>query len=455
MAEFIIQLYGNLGEYLSFSLSSFLKHIFFYKNAKKTSEPIVYGRWHQLPEDMMEVMILQRLNLIDRIRLGGVCKSWRSVVKQKHILTAPSLPWLLLPHGPNCKSLSFFSMSEGIVRSIKLPKAAQGGWCFGSSRGWLTIARGTEVFVFNPLSGFQHQLPSLTTIPSFNDYVNVVWDPNRLTSFILKIELSSTNPSECIVAATFIAPPAQLLAFCKLGDKEWSVFQGLKEKSPFYFDIRFHEDKLYALVHMMEGAFATTYTMELANREVIILKVIPNIGYRVPLINEAFVDIGDIGIIEDKGLKSHLVESDGELLIVGARMDVLYSTIFEEEEEEEDEQLYGFIYLKTSKFDVFKIGCSRGTLPYTRLTSLSGKMLFVSESESLSLSTPDFNGFTGNSIYFLEHSNYYLQDHDPKVSRESGVFYLDDERTERSFLVSLFQRSVECVGLHHIHTARN
>ena len=191
------ELYGNLGEYLSFSISSFLKQQILYCNNKKSKSKSkssklsksfvhVYGRWDELSDDMMGE-ILGRLNIIDRIQLGGVCKSWRSIVKQKDIHSAPSVPWLLLPHAQNCNSLSFFSMTEGIVHSIKLAKAAQGGWCFGSSKGWLTIARGTQddpqVFLLNPISGFQCHLPSLTTIPYFKDFVDVAWDPNRITSF--------------------------------------------------------------------------------------------------------------------------------------------------------------------------------------------------------------------------------------------------------------------------------
>jgi hypothetical protein len=130
----VAELYGNLGEYLSFSISSFFKQQILYRNNKRSKSKSsklsksfvhVYGQWDELSDDMMGE-ILGRLNIIDRIQLGGVCKSWRSIVKQKDIHSAPSVPWLLLPHAQNCNSLSFFSMSEGIVHGIKLPKAAQG-----------------------------------------------------------------------------------------------------------------------------------------------------------------------------------------------------------------------------------------------------------------------------------------------------------------------------------------
>jgi hypothetical protein len=308
------ELYGNLGEYLSFSVSSFLKQQILYRNNKKSKSSKsfvhVYGRWDEVPDDVMGE-ILGRLNIIDRIRLGGVCKSWRSIAKQKDIHSAPSVPWLLLPHAQNCNSLSFFSMSEGIVHNIKLAKAAQGGWCFGSSKGWLTIARGTQddpqVFLLNPISGFQRHLPSLTTIPYFKDFVDVAWDPNRISSFIRKIELSSTDLSICIVAATFSLPNS--LAVCKVGDKEWSVFLGLKENGHFYFDIKFHEDKLYALVEKEEEECSfESHTIELgSHEEAVVLKLIPNISARAPFLNEEETEInGDIGI-QKNAVESHLV----------------------------------------------------------------------------------------------------------------------------------------------------
>ncbi|KAE8008846.1 hypothetical protein FH972_005319 [Carpinus fangiana] len=435
------ELYGNLGEYLSFSVSSFLKQQILYRNNKKSKSKSksakssksvvhVYGRWDEVPDDMMGE-ILGRLNIIDRIRLGGVCKSWRSIVKQKDIHSAPSVPWLLLPHAQNCNSLSFFSMSEGIVHTIKLPEAAQGGWCFGSSKGWLTIARGTQddpqVFLLSPISGVQRHLPSLTAIPYFKDFVDLAWDPNRITSFIRKIELSSTDLSKCVVAATFRLPMANILAVCKVGDKEWRVFQGLET----YFDIKFHEDKLYALVE--EGGFES-HTMELGSREeALIIKLIPNVSARAPfLIEEETEFAGDIGIQKD-GLESHLVESDGELLIVSALMNILFSIFHAEDEEEDEDRSLDFIYSKTTKYQVFKIGWSTST--FTRVASIGDKMLFVSQSESSSLSAPYFNGFSGNQIYFSEDSiDYYgLDAPTPLVCQESGVFYLDDDRIERSF----------------------
>ncbi|GLT72740.1 hypothetical protein SLA2020_446470 [Shorea laevis] len=453
MAELIIHLYTNLGDYLSFSPSSFLKNTIFYNPPKKEHN---FGSWHELQDGLME-NIFRRLNLIDRVRFGGVCKSWRSLVMQKHVRAAPQPPWLLLPHGRNCKSLSFFSICEGVVYDIKVAEAAKGGWCIGSSRGWLIMASGTEyepeVFLFNPFSGVRHNLPSLTTIfPSFFDYVDAARDPQRFASFIDKIEVLSSDPSECIVAATFSR--SKVLAFCKPGDKEWSVWEGINDQQRhYYLDIIFCEDTLCALVGMeeVEGGFESyTTCMKLGNREVMV-KVIPHIVHVFDhAINDDF-EIGDqdSGFVEEEGSKFNLVESDGELLMVVNVVDVHFTEFGESEEEDEDDEeegwgwgpvLWEFVYYKTRTFEVFKIG----TVPFTRVRSVGDKMLFVSQGESLSVSAADFKGFSGNLIYFLEHNDYSFEDFDPKVSRESGVFYLDDERIERSFPSTLPKQCRMC-----------
>ncbi|KAB1223260.1 hypothetical protein CJ030_MR2G002425 [Morella rubra] len=431
--------------------------------------PIVYGDWHELPHDLMEI-ILQRLNQVDRRRLSCVCKSWRSHVMQTKDRIA-EFPWLLLPHGPNCKSFSFFSMSEGAVHNFKLPKTVKGGLCMGSSQGWLIVIKGSErdpkVFLYNPFSGSQYRLPSFTTIPSFLETESSSRDPIcRLTSSIHKIVLSSPKLDECIVAATFLDCP--VLAFCQPGDREWSVFEELNEQPRDFLEIEFCQDTLYAVE--VEGDFAT-YTVELTNRK-LILKIIP--GSRFPINNlpEEVVDESDTVIMKDVTQTFHLVESDGEILIVQSSVDFLITGIGEEgedevqeeeeeeeeaEEEEEEEEaeareeeeaeaeeeadeellevlFHSFFYQSTTKFEVFKIDCSSGNLLVSNVDSLGDRMLFVStSSSSISLSARDFEGFSGNCIYFLADKNYDFSRFRPFVCRESGIFYLQNGRIERTF----------------------
>jgi hypothetical protein len=68
--------------------------------------------------------------------------------------------------------------------------------------------------------------------------------------------------------------------------------------------------------------------MELGSREeAVVLQLIPNVSARAPFLNEEDTEFtGEIGIQKD-GLESHLVESDGELLIVSALMNILFSIL--------------------------------------------------------------------------------------------------------------------------------
>lgn len=240
-------------------------------------------------------------------------------------------------------------MAEATVYNIKLPKQAQGGWCFGCSRSWLMMARGTEwepeVFLFNSFSGFKLNLPSLTTIPCFRDYVAP--DPDRFASFVGKIVVSATDSAELVVAV--VCFHYHVLAFCKPGDEEWRVWEGGNggdEQGVKYFDIMFCEDggTLCALVGVeteMEGGSARSYTtcMKSGRREVM-LKVIPF----VVSLNDIFFDL-EIGqgasIVEDGANIFSLVESDGELLVVVTVSDVHFTRFEDEETDHEDNETGG------------------------------------------------------------------------------------------------------------------
>lgn len=273
---------------------------------------------------------------------------------------------------------------------------------------------------------------------------------------------------ECIVAATM--NNSKILAFCKPGDTEWSVWEGggiNYEESCFYLDMIFFEEKLFVLVGMeMDGipaGFGSSYStcMEVGNREVM-LTVIP-FSFS-DIVFEPALDIEDMirrenGILEKAGKKFNLVESDGELLMVVTFVDVHFTVTVrdddgggdeeddddgDEEEYEEEDGGFCFVYFKTSNFGVYKIGCS------TKLTSVGDKMLFLSKGESVSCSAADFKGYSGNLIYFLEDDDYSFEDHDPIVTRESGVFYLDGERIERSFPSTLPTECLMCWFTPHI-----
>ncbi|KAJ6346958.1 hypothetical protein OIU76_003617 [Salix suchowensis] len=164
----------------------------------------------------------------------------------------------------------------------------RGGACVGSSKGWLVIAKeatslmsdikwiirqrkipllapivsllteepipdDTEIFLYNPVSGASHQLPSLSTIPSyglFASYCDSRFGDHTVADFFYRFDLSSADPSKATIALLFDqhwhGAPYFDLAFCRVGDKHWSIF--LSEKHDILFrDILFRDGTLYAL----------------------------------------------------------------------------------------------------------------------------------------------------------------------------------------------------------------
>jgi hypothetical protein len=146
-ARVLFHLYRKLGEYLSCSLPSFIKMLF----SNRCKDDIGFGQ-PGVPED-------------DRVIIDAV---------------PDKLPWLLLPHDTQCESLKFYDLSRNKVHERNLPEVLLGGVSVEVSKGWLAIAKegqyirdtkyssylsfkpipDTEIYLFNPLSGAIHQLPS-------------------------------------------------------------------------------------------------------------------------------------------------------------------------------------------------------------------------------------------------------------------------------------------------------
>ncbi|KAK0583229.1 hypothetical protein LWI29_034881 [Acer saccharum] len=104
----------------------------------------------------------------------------------------------------------------------------------------------------------------------------------------------------------------------------------------------------------------------------------------------------------------------------------------EDDEDNDDDNVIHFKYIQTSKFEVFKIDdpcVTNNKMSVTRLNNLGDRMLFVSKSGSVSVEVPKSNDdLKKNCIFFVEEEE---EDY-PTMSRESSIFYLEDERIERS-----------------------
>ncbi|KAK1575404.1 hypothetical protein Q3G72_005194 [Acer saccharum] len=102
-----------------------------------------------------------------------------------------------------------------------------------------------------------------------------------------------------------------------------------------------------------------------------------------------------------------------------------------DEEDGDDDAIIDFDYIQTSKFEVFKIDYpSANNMSVTRLKSLGDRMLFVSKSGSVSVQVSKSNDeLKKNCIFFVEEED---ENYPTTIYRESGIFYLENERIERS-----------------------
>ncbi|RXH87038.1 hypothetical protein DVH24_028538 [Malus domestica] len=181
-----------------------------FKKKRKPDDINNQGRRQTPPFDIMK-NVVQRLNISDRIRLCIVCKSWSSIAMQRDIRSGPQFPWLVLIQ----------QSSEYLDLSI-------------------------------PSEGAKHKLPSLIAIPSFVGFVKEDKTPRHgeANYFVQKIALSSSDISECTVAAMF---SSMELGLCRPGKKRWTI---LNYKIDQRLDILFSSSgKLYTWVknHKIEN----------------------------------------------------------------------------------------------------------------------------------------------------------------------------------------------------------
>ena len=481
MAKFLLQVYSSLRDFLSPSLYCIIKPLMYKKieigkhgrESNKDNQPAAYSysRWQNIQVDIME-NIVKRLKGTDLARMACVCMSWReTLVLYKGIwITAPDIPWLLLPQGSDRKSLSFYSMSEERVYNMKLPKTAQGGRVCGSSKRWLAIVKGSDLdphmFLLNPISGEQINLPSLTTVPYFDDFVGRRPKHYNASTFVSHIEVfSAAGTAGCMVVAAIINVQSEgLLALCKPGDERWSIFEGAGDEVS-YFDILFHDKSLYAITDRVDES-VSTHTICLTDCEVELKLILcqgndvghdledvedqPGLVIAKDLIASAYLAESihgellkichntdafaiDDGILEDDELEEEVEEEEDGYMVEDEEEGEQNDEIVEEEgEEEEEDRLFRFTYFKTKGFEIFKLNPNSGKME--KLTSLDDQVLFVASiGGSLSLPVRNMDGLKGNCIYFAATTLQTFLQRYMNISRESGVFYLEDGRIERCF----------------------
>ncbi|KAK1290299.1 hypothetical protein QJS10_CPB18g01512 [Acorus calamus] len=361
--------------------------------------------WSELPEDL-SLLVLEKLPVLEFIRFGAVCTSWRSVQKSKKDCAASlGLPWMMLCDDDHeNQTRGFFSITEGKTHRLVLPEII-GKRCCGSSHGWLmTIDRKANMNLLHPLSRTQiplpHPPPPGEELPDDYNY-----EPGFLQCIsVNKAVLSAdpyVSPEDCVVMSIY--GHIGKLAFCRLSDKSWT----LVSQYPFlrFLDVCYYQGKFYGV-----DCGGKTVVCHIDDRNN------PHVTY--------LLRRGD----PHKTGTRYLVESMGDLLhvvrILGGFTD------------EEDNFRY-----TTKGFEVYKLD-SKGTT-WERVESLGDRALFIGYNHGISVSSSANDYYhpmcKNNAIYFTDNhdTDTYHDDGMSPGCEDHGVYNLSDGSFE-----SFFPRSV-------------
>ncbi|KAJ4758952.1 F-box family protein [Rhynchospora pubera] len=204
--------------------------------------------WNLLPPELLEIIAKKVTSLADYIRFRAVCHPWRSTSPPRPLHLPIQIPWLMLPYktqgnADGGSTRLFYDLSTSKIHSLDLPETHGVEIC-GSSHGWFVLHKGRVTSLFNPITRATIPLPPYITpsshlglAPDGNDGLwNGVpflenWDDHyssvRLTqTFIVKKVILTSSPLDTTSCFVIVFTSSRLeLAFCKIGDKCWTVIR--------------------------------------------------------------------------------------------------------------------------------------------------------------------------------------------------------------------------------------
>ncbi|KAF5746152.1 F-box protein SKIP23-like [Tripterygium wilfordii] len=220
--------------------------------------------WASLKTDILEA-IAKLLSVEDYIRAQAVCGPWQSVLKETPFKPKPhhQLPWLMLPEDSSdiCRFYSFYDRK---VHTKELPELC-GRRCCGSSCGWMVMVdKSPDVFLLNPVTRSQIQLPPITTFPEIvgfgvselgrEEYIfrNDLGDEERRSGEFMKYcffdkvtVVENPFPSGGYMAMGIYGDLGHL-AFCREGDQRWTLVHQ-QDELIFFYDVVYWKGNFYAV----------------------------------------------------------------------------------------------------------------------------------------------------------------------------------------------------------------
>lgn len=241
-----------------------------------------------------------------------------------------------------------------------------------------------EVFLLNPISEAKHELPSLTQIPSFGNF------RVQNVRFLRKIAPSSSNMSECTVAAFF---SSKEIGVCRPGKNSWSISLMSDDSNDSLLCLLFSScGMLYALIdNNAKSGRVITRTLRFGDGDNLELKLVSDIKGKPREYYSTGLNIPNGFRYVYIKHKSYLIESttNNEFLLIHQFTDYRIKNDLGPETMTRDFVVY--------KFDEEDGGS------FIEIQSLGNQILFLrSRGCSFPLPVSNSKGLEANCIYFLE-----------------------------------------------------
>lgn len=382
--------------------------------------------WSEMNEDIL-TEIINLLELVDFIRAGAVCRSWRRTITggTSHHLCCPTSdqsPWLMLSSFEEREFRFFYNPTNpSSLYKVHLPNL----WnhvLIGSSGGYLISIDGDgRINATNPITGAHRPLPDTTTLPYFGE---AIIDPSsgKVTSYLIStpiygpyvpyhVDFVRYYFHKAIFAPVSCGSIVVLLHFCVKKivfahemDKSWTA---ILDCPPIYHfdDIVFYKGLLYAVNYV--GQLAVFDLQSSSAKQVMVNKNEPKGA--------------------DTTGKKYLVES-----LCGSHLFLLARDLTFDPPNGEDI----FAYHKTIGFNIYKLDQSK--CEWIRVSDFGDDdvVVFVGYNSAVMKSASDCsNSIMGrrNCIYFTD-DQYAMpisdvgEEIDPDTyCDDMGIFCLEDQ----------------------------
>ncbi|XP_078156632.1 putative F-box protein At5g55150 [Carex rostrata] len=188
--------------------------------------------WQHLPPELLEVIGKKVTSLTDYIRFRAVCRPWQSASSLRPDHLPLQLPWLMLPYrsdSNNDSTRRFYDLSASKIHELDLPETHGVSIC-GSSHGWLVLQKRQVVSLFNPITRATISLPPFSGRPTALGIAPATLDRsdaiNPTDNVMVRKAILTSSPVLDPTCKVFVFTNSTwCLAFCKIGDKCWTVIE--------------------------------------------------------------------------------------------------------------------------------------------------------------------------------------------------------------------------------------